>query len=107
MELSRVHKYARLNTILLVLKINIELYLTNNNFGLTIVGLNPGEYSVEVLNQKATALKEVACRVDYTKSIAGKEIQLNYDTTARRRMLLNTINLQSREEIEFNSEIPS
>ena len=89
MTLTRVHKYPRQNSILLVLAINIDLNLNNNNFALTIQGLDTAYYTVTVLPQKANNLKKVACKVDYLQSIAKKKIQLDYNSTARRRLLLD------------------
>lgn len=86
MTLIKIHKYPRVNAILIILEINLILAVNNNNFGLNITDLNSADYDVNVEEQKPNRLNFVAIKVLYRKSIAGKKIQLNYDNNRTRRL---------------------
>ena len=48
-SLKKVFKYSRMNKILMILILSVNLYVDNSNFLLTINGLLPERYSVNIL----------------------------------------------------------
>ena len=85
MKLKSTYKIPRKNSIYLVLEINLDLYVDGSNFVLTILDIASQFYEVTILKQKTSNLKQVTCKIDYTRSIAKKLIQLDY-TKQRRRL---------------------
>jgi cysteine-rich repeat protein len=84
MTLQKVQKYARENSILMMLEISLPLYLDSSNFKLLVKGVDPAYYWVEVQPQQANNLREISCLLRYQVSLAGKEIELLYNNSGRR-----------------------
>jgi hypothetical protein len=67
-----------------MLRLNLPLQLTNRNFFLQFVTLNPLYYSYDVLDQDQAKLTEVGIDIDYERDIQNEQITLSYSDNRRR-----------------------